>query len=116
MHQRSWILASFFLLFAFLGYLPFSIPSAFASHEPPLVWDPNTESDLKGYNIYIGTQPGIYDSPNSPTFVDKAFNSTSIENLQEGETYYFAITAVDISGNESGPSEEITKTIPPPGS
>ncbi len=72
MHQRSWILASIFFLFAFLGYLPFSAPPAFAGHGITLSWDPNTESDLKGYYLYIGIQPGIYDGPNSPTFVDKA--------------------------------------------
>jgi len=110
MHQRSWILASFFLLFAFLGYLPFSIPSAFAG-EATLTWDQNTESDLKGYKVYIGTQSGIYDGPNSPTFVDKASNSTIVDNLQEGETYYFTITAVDFSGNESAPSDEVSKTF-----
>jgi len=114
MPQPSRFPASFFFLFVVLGFLSSSTPSAFAGGVT-LKWDPNTESDLKGYNFYIGTQSGIYNGPNSPTFVNKAFTSTSAENLQEGATYYFAITAVDYSGNESEPSDEVSKEIPVPG-
>jgi len=114
MHQRSWILASIFFLFAFLLFLSSPTPLAFAGGIT-LSWDLNTDSDLKGYNLYIGTQSGIYDSPNSPTFIDKAFNSTLVTNLTEGTTYYFALTAVDYSGNESEPSDEVSKDIPVPG-
>jgi hypothetical protein len=38
--------------------------------------------------------------------------SYSLSGLAGGKTYYFAVTAVDGSGNESPYSNEVSKTIP----
>ena len=72
-------------------------------------WDPNSESDLAGYRIYYGTQSGSYN-----TNVD-AGNATSVEikGLQTNTTYYFAVTAYDVTGNESPFSQEVSLFIPP---
>jgi hypothetical protein len=35
-----------------------------------------------------------------------------LTGLQGGRTYYFAVTAVDLDGNESGWSNEASKLIP----
>ena len=68
-----------------------------------LTWDPNSESDLGGYNVHQGTSPGIYGIP-----IDNGNNNSySISGIQEGVTYYFAVTAYDTSGNESSPSNEM---------
>jgi len=71
-------------------------------------WDPNTESDLSGYNIYYDTQ-----SVGSGSQVVNAGNVTSftINELQEGVRYYFRVTAYDYSGNESGFSDEVSLVI-----
>ncbi len=63
-----------------------------------LAWDPNTESDIAGYKMHYGTS-----SRNYPHVVDVG-NTTqyTLTGLQEGLTYYFAVTAHDDSGNESG--------------
>lgn len=37
----------------------------------------------------------------------------TITDLPEGFTYYFAVTAYDVHGNESGFSNEVSKTLPP---
>ncbi len=73
-------------------------------------WDPNSESDLAGYRIYYGTQSGSYN-----TNVD-AGNAASVEikGLQTNTTYYFAVTAYDVTGNESPFSQEVSLFIPPP--
>lgn len=69
-----------------------------------LYWDPNTESDLHHYNVYYGTTSGVY------TVVRQETNtSTLIQNLTDGIPYYFALTAVDAAGNESGFSTEVSK-------
>lgn len=80
---------------------------AFAA-EANLSWDANTESDLAGYKVYVGTSPQTYDSP-----IDVG-NKTShiLTNLDEGFTYYFVLTAYDTSANESGFSAEVSKDIP----
>lgn len=79
-----------------------------------LSWDPPTTNvdmtplaDLVGYKIYYGTSPGDY------VFnIDVGKVTTyTISNLPEGITYYFATTAYDTSGNESGYSNEVHKTI-----
>ncbi|MGB5892946.1 MAG: M20/M25/M40 family metallo-hydrolase, partial [Ignavibacteriaceae bacterium] len=61
-----------------------------------LSWSPNKEPDLDGYNIYIGTSTGIYDS----TFntVDTVY---IFYGLTEGTTYFVGVSAYDNAGNKS---------------
>ena len=72
-----------------------------------LTWDPNTETNVVGYNMYMGTQPGVYGGPLA------VGNSTSytVGNLTGGRTYYFSLTAVDSGGNESLHSSEVSKPV-----
>jgi hypothetical protein len=72
-----------------------------------LTWTANTETDLKGYNVYIGTQPGTYGAPVS---VGTATTYT-VGNLMGGATYYFAVTALNSAGGESLHSSEVSKPI-----
>jgi hypothetical protein len=61
-----------------------------------------------GYVVYYGTNSGIYSSR-----VDIGSDtSINITNLQEGLTYYFAITAYDSQYVESAPSPEISYVVP----
>jgi fibronectin type 3 domain-containing protein len=69
-----------------------------------LAWDPNTESDLAGYRIYYGTGPGSYTGS-----VDVGnVTSCTLTGLKKGETQYFAVTAYNSSGSESGYSSEVS--------
>ena len=75
-----------------------------------LTWDPSTlrtdESPLEsisGYRVYYGTEPGVY---TTVIEVDSE-SSATIENLVDGQTYYFAVTTVDQYGTESALSEEL---------
>jgi hypothetical protein len=70
----------------------------------------NSETDLAGYKIYIGTSPGLYTYPGSPMVIGR-MDSYAITGLPMGQTYYFAISAFDDSGNESGLSSEVSKSI-----
>jgi hypothetical protein len=72
-----------------------------------VAWDPNTESDLMGYKLYVGTSSGVYGAP-----IDVGnFTDYEVKNLEPGRTYYFSVTAYDLSGNESGFADEITNTM-----
>ena len=72
-----------------------------------LTWNPNTETDLAGYNIYMGTASGLYGTP------IKLGNLTSyvVTHLAKGSTYFFAVAAYDSSNNESLLSAEVSKSI-----
>jgi hypothetical protein len=74
-----------------------------------LIWSPNPEPDLAGYNIYrIGPdgKPAKLNSEllRSPLYRDAAVTS--------GTRYTYRVTAVDKSGNESAPSAEVAVEVP----
>lgn len=67
-----------------------------------LVWDPNTEGDLDHYNVYRSTNSGgSYDLVASPTTY-----SYSDVGLTISTTYYYKVSAVDVSGNEGLASDK----------
>ena len=81
-----------------------------------LTWDPPTTNsdgtplaDLAGFGVYYGISSGTY---NQYVYTGSV-TSYTVDNLTSGLTYYFAITAYDTSGNESGYSNEVSKTISP---
>lgn len=78
-----------------------------------LSWDPNTESDLAGYKVYYGTAPSVYTQSITVGFTGTpAAPQYTVSNLNSGTTYYFSITSFDSSSNESGHSNEVSKTFP----
>ncbi len=78
------------------------------SAQATLSWNPNSESDLAGYKVYYGNSSRSY------SINVNVGNQTSytVSNLVEGEIYYFAATAYDFSGNESGYSNEVSYDVP----
>ncbi len=74
-------------------------------------WNPNSEPDLDGYKVYYGTLSGTY----AQVLDVGAVTSADVSSLGEGRTYYFAVTAYDIDGNESGFSNEAFILIPDSG-
>ena len=85
-----------------------------------LSWNANTESDLSGYKIYYGTSPRAGTDPK--TCVLCGYSSSlnvgnvatyTFNNLTDGTTYYFSVSAYDTSNNESAFSAEVSKVLPP---
>ena len=75
--------------------------------EVTLQWDPNTEADLAGYRLYYGFSSRSYDN-----VVDLGDQTTyTLSGLEQGQTYYFALTAFDTEGLESGYSNEVTRSF-----
>ncbi|MFQ5823053.1 MAG: FlgD immunoglobulin-like domain containing protein [bacterium] len=93
--------------FVFMLVLSFSSTIVFAAGSVTVSWDANSESDLSGYKIYHGTE-----SRNYSQVIDVGnVTSYTVNNLENGKTYYFAVTAYDFSQNESGFSEEVSATL-----
>ena len=72
-----------------------------------LSWYPNTETNLAGYKIHIGTAAGIYNA----TVDVRNVTSYNLSNLTIGTTYYFAVSAYDTAGTDSALSNEVSKSI-----
>jgi hypothetical protein len=68
-----------------------------------LEWDANSEPNISGYNIYYGKSTRDYDV----TLDVGNWTSVTIADLEDNETYYFAVTAYNTIGDESGYSSEV---------
>ncbi|MGA1522338.1 MAG: S8 family serine peptidase, partial [Planctomycetota bacterium] len=67
-----------------------------------LDWSNNTESDLAGYTVYRSTSAGgPFSALNASLLAASAYTDNAVVN---GTTYYYRVTAVDTSGNESASS------------
>ena len=72
------------------------------SAQVTLEWQASS-GDVAGYNVYQGTSSRDYDV----TLDVGNWTSVTIANLEEGEAYYFSVTAYDLEDNESGYSNEV---------
>jgi hypothetical protein len=80
--------------------------------QPPfidLIWAPDTDADLAGYNIFrhtVGAEPVKINSGlvKTPAFRDV--------NVASGKNYFYSVSAVDVRGNESARSQEASEAVP----
>ena len=93
--------------------IPTGLQAAFSGPgQPPfvdLIWAPNTDLDLAGYNVYrheLGTAPVRL---NSELVKTPAYRDTSVV---PGKTYIYSVSAVDLRGNESARSAEAVESVP----
>lgn len=77
-------------------------------------WYPNQESDLAGYVIYSMVE-GSRDYIEIAEINDSDATSYLDEDVQNGTTYYYAVSAFDLDGNESAQSPAIADTPRPAG-
>ena len=100
-NRTNFALVACSLLILILSYPPVAIAG-----EATLSWNANSEPDLAGYKVYYGTSSGQYGTP-----IDVGNQTThSLSGIPVGE-YFFAVSAYDTSGNQSGFSTEVSKTI-----
>jgi fibronectin type 3 domain-containing protein len=89
-----------------LCLIPTAVHAA-TTNAAKLQWAANSDSDIAGYKVYQGKRAGSY----GPSLDVKNVTTYTVSNLQAGLTHFFAITAYDLSGNESYPSTEVSKYI-----
>ncbi len=86
------------------------IASAVSSSRIDLDWDDNTEPDLAGYDGYRDTAAGFTPSPTNRVAAGVSASAHSDTGLAASTTYYYQVTALDTSANESAPSNEASAT------
>jgi hypothetical protein len=64
--------------------------------------------DLTGFRVHYGTASGVYSS--SVYVAGATASSTTLSRLSSG-TWYFTVTSVDASGNESSLGYEMSKSL-----
>jgi predicted phage tail protein len=92
---------------------PTSITVAAAPGRLSLFFPGNPEPDIAGYNIYRSTDPNLpkkqWRKLNAALLTQTTFQD---EKVEAGKKYYYYLTAVDQTGNVSGPSEVVSETVP----
>lgn len=82
---------------------------ASSAHSVALSWN-SSSSTVAGYNIYVSSSSrGPYSLLNSSPVPTTGYVDT---NVQAGDTYYFRITSVSPSYQESAPSESVRAVVP----
>jgi hypothetical protein len=80
--------------------------------QPPfidLIWAPNGDSDLAGYDVYRHEIAGAPVKINPELVKSPAYRDP---NVAPGKAYYYSVSAVDLRGNESARSEEASESVP----
>ncbi|MGD9161933.1 MAG: PKD domain-containing protein, partial [Desulfobacteraceae bacterium] len=89
-------LVALFLLVVFI--------SSADAREVTLQWDPNSEPDLSHYVVHWSTSSRSYTNSSGDIGLDTSYACTLPD---DGQIYYFAVTAVDEAGLESDYSNEV---------
>ena len=74
-----------------------------------LVWAPDTDVDLNGYNVYRHEEGAEPMKLNAEPVRTPAYRDGSVAS---GKHYSYSVSAVDVRGNESERSEEAAETVP----
>jgi hypothetical protein len=125
MKLKSVFTTLFLVLSVFFGTLSSEAQAAVSVYVPPSTnqtfkvkvrWDPPLvgETNLSGYKIYYGTNTGIYTT--AVPVNTNGYAGTTVSNLVAGTnvTFYLMVTATNLAGLESLPSNEVTFVPPVP--
>ena len=74
-----------------------------------LIWAPVTDVDLEGYNVYRHEEGAPPTKVNAAPLKTPAYRDASVVS---GKKYLYSVSAVDVRGNESAPSEEANEAVP----
>jgi hypothetical protein len=89
-----------------------SAPSAVpANGGVRLEWNPVPEQNVTGYRVYYGTASRAYLQPYGQGLASTATTFT-VPDLAGARRYFFAVTATNSLGKESGFSDEVFVDVP----
>ena len=95
-----------FLAALLIGAPANAITLNFVWEAPTTNTDGSPYTDQGGYKFYRGTKSGVYGAP-----VKLGLGTTYLLNVSTPGTYFYAVTAFDTSGNESGFSNEVSFSV-----
>jgi hypothetical protein len=99
-----------FKKFLFLPLALFLFSAGLFGASVSLSWNANTETDLAGYWVYRTKTSGTsYARVNTSLLTTTSFTDSSVSS---GTTYYYTVSAVNKTGQESPKSAEVTATVP----
>jgi hypothetical protein len=83
-------------------------PATLLASSATVNWSANPETNVVGYVVLYGTQSGMY------SFSQPIGNVTTltVTNLTAGQTYYFAVQAVNADGLSGPASQEVSLVAP----
>jgi hypothetical protein len=88
---------------------PSGLTGLYTANAVELIWSPDPEADLAGYNIYRIGDDGRPTKLNPELLLSPLYRDTAVSS---GLRYTYRVTALDKSGNESSPSAEVTVDVP----
>ncbi len=87
---------------------PLELRTVVTANSVELSWRPNAEGDVAGYRVWRAGASGAAVALHDELLPTPAYSDRSIE---PGQSYRYAISAVDLEGNESEPSELVTADL-----
>ena len=87
------------------------LPVVASASNVVLEWDANTETDLSHYVLYYGTESAVYTDFEDSMGLD---TGVTVYVNDDGQTYYFALRAFNLSGVSSDLSNEVFKLTEAP--
>lgn len=90
---------------AALGLALLALPGLAQAAGITIAWDANSESNLDGYQVLYGSQPGVYTGALN---LGSGVTQARIENLTPGRRYYIAVRALNLLGQASPNSQEVS--------
>ncbi len=74
-----------------------------------LTWAPDTDADLAGYNVYRHEGSEQWAKLNTTLVTTPSYRDN---NVQRGHAYTYAVTSMDVRGNQSAKSAETNEAVP----
>ncbi len=82
---------------------PQRLTALYTTQAVELIWNANTEPDLAGYNVYRREGEGSFQKVTAEPLRTPIYRDSA---AREAKSYVYHVTALDLSGNESSPSED----------
>ena len=80
-----------------------------ANHVVSLNWQASTSQNIAGYNVYRSPDGATWKKINVSLTASTLYSDSTVSN---GSTYYYAVTAQDINGNESSKCASVKVAVP----
>jgi len=89
--------------------VPSGLSAVYTTDAVELIWTANSEPDLAGYNVYRREEGGAAEKINQKILGTPIVRDPTVA---AGRKYSYRVTALDLAGNESAPSEEVQVETP----